>query len=128
MKRAAARSLTFAAVPLALAVLTDLLLWVFYQGATRSELRDQGVLHGVLFLSVFVLATIGSFIPFFLWRSFEIKVRAVLVGAVLFSVATFFASMPAFAFGGLLGLGAWLLFGAALFAAATCRWGRADAG
>lgn len=126
MRRVSLRALAFAAVPL---VLADLLLWVFYQGAQPAELRDQLLLlHGALFTTVFILAAVGSAASFFIWRVIDIRPRAILVGGVLFSVATFFVSMPAFAFGGPVVVGIWLLAGAAVFAAGACRWGRVNAG
>jgi len=55
MRRVTLRVLVFTSVPLALTVLTDLLLWIFYQGAQPAEkLNEIILLHGVFYLAILV--------------------------------------------------------------------------
>jgi hypothetical protein len=129
MKHVAFRAMLFALVPFGLALVGDLVLWVFYQGAQPAELRDEIVLlHGALFLALFALSTLGSFVSFLIWRQLAVTSRVAALAGLLFAVATFVVAFPALAYGGPLALGAWLFFGALVFAAGACKWGAANAG
>jgi hypothetical protein len=120
MKSALRRAALFTAVPLGLAVLADLLLAVFYQGAQPHELRQQMlVIHGALFASIAVMCAVGAFVGFLLQSAKAPSTKAVLLAALLFAVVSFFAVVIAFGLGGPVALGAWLFFGAAAFAAGS---------
>ena len=117
MKVALTRSLLFAIVPLLLGVFADLLLAVFYQGAQPEELRGQMlVLHPGGFLGVFVLASFGAFLAYCMFRRRIPAPKIAALFGLFYSVASFFAVVFAFAFGGPIAVGSWLLAGAAMFA------------
>ena len=120
MKVALMRSLLFAIVPLLLGVFADLILAAFYQGAQPEELRGQMlVLHAGVFLAVFVLAGVGAFLAYFRFRGKVPTAKIAALFGLLYSVASFFAVVFAFAFGGPIAVGSWLLAGAAIFAFAS---------
>lgn len=120
MKVAFTRSLLFAVVPLLLGVAADLLLAVFYQGAQPDELRGEMLaLHAGVFLAVFVLASLGAFLAYWLFRRRMPTPKTAVLFGLLYSVASFFAVVFAFAFGGPIAVGSWLLGGAAVFASGS---------
>jgi hypothetical protein len=120
MKAVASRSLVFAVVPLLLAVMADLLMAVFYQGAQPEALRGHLlVVHGGVFLAVIVLAGLGAFAAFCIFRSSVPTSRKAALFGLFYAVASFFAVVMAFAAGGPIAVGAWLFFGAAAFASGS---------
>lgn len=120
MKVAFTRSLLFAIVPLLLGVAADFLLAVLYQGAQPEELRGQMmVLHAGIFLAVFVLASLGAFLAYCLFRGSMPTPKTAALFGLLYSVASFFAVVFAFSFGGPIAVGSWLLGGAAIFASGS---------
>jgi len=120
MKSALCRAALFVSVPVMLVILADLLLAVFYQGAQPEYLRQQMLaVHGIFYIAVFLLSGLGAFVAFLLGRSRTPSYKAVLLAALLFSVASFFAVVIAFGLGGPIALGAWLFLGSVLFATST---------
>jgi len=108
----------------ALVAVTDLLVAFVYQ-ATPTE---QLALHGLFFVAVVLLCGAGSFAAFAVLRH-RIPTRpAVVVSAVLFGVASFFAAIWLFGLGGLTASAAWLLFGAAVFAGGSALLGKSHVG
>lgn len=124
MKAALRRTALFTVVMAALLAAADLSVAFVYQGTPT----DQLLVHGLFFISVVVFCGIGAFGAFAGLRHRAPPRTAVVVAALLFSVSSFFVVVWLFALGGLTASGAWLLFGAAIFAGGSAFVGRVHVG
>lgn len=120
MKPAVRRALLFALLPLGMVVLSDV-LFAGVPGISRGGdgATNRFAVHTAFWGAVFLLSAIGALVAFLLFRNRVPSHKAVFVAAQLFAIASFYAVFFAFTLGGLWAAGAWLLFGAFLFAAAA---------
>lgn len=124
MKTALRSTALFTSVMAALLAAADLSVAFVYQGTPSEQL----VLHGLFFVAVVFLCGAGAFASFVALRHKVPKRAAVVVSALLFGVASFFAVVWLFGLGGLTASAAWFLFGAAIFAAGSALAGSRHAG
>jgi hypothetical protein len=124
MKTALRSTALFTSVTAALLAGADLLVAFVYQGTPTEQL----VPHGLFLVAVVLLSGAGAFAAFAALRHRSPSRGAVVVSALLFGVASFFAVVWLFSLGGLTASAAWLLFGAAVFAAGSTLLGSRHAG
>jgi hypothetical protein len=129
MKPAAGRALFFALLPLGMVVLSHVLFGDL-SGVSRGGdgAASRFAVHTAFSGAVFLLSAVGAFVAFLLFRNRLPSHKAVFVTAQLFAIASFYAVFFAFTRGGLWAAGAWLLFGAFLFAAAAAALSRRHSG
>jgi hypothetical protein len=117
MKPAIHRTLVFAITAFLMLLIADLVVWGAYQGMhPRDELRSQLLMHGVMHASVLVLSLIGAATAFLLLRKRLPSTKGAALFGAIFATLSFFAIVAAFASGGFVGAGAWLLLGSAAMA------------
>jgi hypothetical protein len=124
MKAALRSTALFTSVVAALLAAADLSVAFVYQGTPTEQL----LLHGLFFVAIVFLCGAGAFASFTALRHRVPTRAAVVVSALLFGGASFFAVVWLFGLGGLTASAAWLLFGAAMFAAGSALAGSRHAG
>jgi hypothetical protein len=120
MNTTLSRALLFALLPLGMVVVSDVLFAGPF-GIARQDAAsgERVVVHAAAWAAVFVLSALGALLAFGVFRGRVPSRAAVFIAAQLFAIASFYAIFLAFTLGGLWASGAWLLFGAFVFAAAA---------
>ena len=111
------RASTFAGITFLLMVMADVLTWGGYQGGHPESQRGELLwTHGAFHGGVLGLSMLGAFVGFMPVRRRFLPISRIVMLAVIFAIATFFAVVAAFQAGGIVAAAWWLLVGSLIIA------------
>ena len=112
------RAFVFSATVFLLLLIADAAAWGSYQGMEPENQEGSLILiHAAVLVAALVSTFLGSFVVFSLRKNQVPTAQSTAYLALAFAVVTFYAVVASFTVAGVVGMLAWLVLGAALFAA-----------